>query len=323
MKEAYQFRNACFTLNNYTEEEVEHLKLIDVQYIIFAKEVAPTTGTPHLQGYVELKRRLVLSKLKELLTGDPNHGIHLERRIGTQTSAIGYCRGGEEWEKPLNDNVHEHGERRTQGKDEVQKALMLHEDDASIEVAIGELTTKEIKAYELCERYIRSPNRGSVKVYWIWGDPGVGKTRYCNAMADEHLLYVPRFGIDGFWERYNKQRVILFDDLDVKKNGEEMDQVWFRALLHLIDIYPIQVNKKFGSSWLYAEEIYITAQEPPWGPSYWPIKKGNTIVNMFHVPTIEEVKSNVELAQVMRRLYEVRRIERKSGEEMHMPTVLV
>lgn len=48
-------RHWCFTLNNYTPEDVDRLsniaELTDVQYIVFGREVG-NSGTPHLQGYV-------------------------------------------------------------------------------------------------------------------------------------------------------------------------------------------------------------------------------------------------------------------------------
>ena len=52
------FRNFIFVLNNYTEEDVERLTKFPCRYIVFAKEIAPTTGTPHLQGYCELEDQL-------------------------------------------------------------------------------------------------------------------------------------------------------------------------------------------------------------------------------------------------------------------------
>ena len=41
----------CFTINNYTDEDVGRLCCLPPPYCcLFGKEVAPTTGTPHLQG---------------------------------------------------------------------------------------------------------------------------------------------------------------------------------------------------------------------------------------------------------------------------------
>lgn len=85
-------RNWCFTLNNYTEDELEHIrenwKLPDVSYYIAGHEVGEEDGTPHLQGYVELggnSRRLPGAKS---VLGIAR--IHLERRMGTREQAINY-----------------------------------------------------------------------------------------------------------------------------------------------------------------------------------------------------------------------------------------
>jgi len=52
-----QFRNFVFTLNNYSEEEHETLLKCDsFKYIIIGREIGDS-GTPHLQGYAELKKK--------------------------------------------------------------------------------------------------------------------------------------------------------------------------------------------------------------------------------------------------------------------------
>lgn len=51
-------RGWCFTLNNYTPEEEETLQdqdLLGYRYMVYGHEIAPTTGTPHLQGYLYYK----------------------------------------------------------------------------------------------------------------------------------------------------------------------------------------------------------------------------------------------------------------------------
>ena len=57
---------ACFTLNNYTDQEIDDLKSNDkVTYLIFGYEEGEN-HTPHLQGYVELNRRYSLKVFKKL-----------------------------------------------------------------------------------------------------------------------------------------------------------------------------------------------------------------------------------------------------------------
>lgn len=45
-------RAFCFTWNNYTDESIAKLAAIDCKYVVYGKETAPSTGTPHLQGYI-------------------------------------------------------------------------------------------------------------------------------------------------------------------------------------------------------------------------------------------------------------------------------
>ena len=66
---ALRGRRWCFTLNNYTDEDLQQLRGVvpsKCRYIVFGREVAPETETPHLQGYLELGaagRRAAVSKV--------------------------------------------------------------------------------------------------------------------------------------------------------------------------------------------------------------------------------------------------------------------
>lgn len=76
----------CFTLNNYTDEELAHMAKCVGKWII-GKEVAPETGTPHLQGYVEFPNARRLGGVKKLVTR-----AHWELAVADKLSNIKYCR---------------------------------------------------------------------------------------------------------------------------------------------------------------------------------------------------------------------------------------
>jgi Putative viral replication protein len=92
---ARQARAWCFTLNNYTDDDVAHLLGLDtvgttsnsVRYMIFGKEVAPETLTPHLQGYVLFKKQKRLGGVQSLLTNRAHYSVAM-----TQQEAIDYCK---------------------------------------------------------------------------------------------------------------------------------------------------------------------------------------------------------------------------------------
>lgn len=84
-----QTRHWCFTLNNWTVEEDEHLRSLSnvVDYLILGYEVG-VNGTNHIQGYVISKRRKRLSEIKNLL----GQRIHAEPKRGTVEEASAYCK---------------------------------------------------------------------------------------------------------------------------------------------------------------------------------------------------------------------------------------
>ena len=75
MKRTYekQARNYCFTWNNYIVEGVSREERLVgwleefTKYACFGHEIAPTTGTPHLQGYFSLIKQDRTSTLQKKL----------------------------------------------------------------------------------------------------------------------------------------------------------------------------------------------------------------------------------------------------------------
>lgn len=84
-------RAYCFTWNNYDNDTLAFLAstvaaLDTCSYLIYGKEVAPTTGTPHLQGYVCFTSRRTFPTIRELL-----RGAHVSIARGTPEQNREYC----------------------------------------------------------------------------------------------------------------------------------------------------------------------------------------------------------------------------------------
>lgn len=85
MVSSLRARNWCFTLNNYSEDEVDAIKAFKFQYLIFGYEVGDE-GTPHLQGYFRCENAIRLETLKNL-----NSRAHFEVAKGSAEQNIKYC----------------------------------------------------------------------------------------------------------------------------------------------------------------------------------------------------------------------------------------
>lgn len=79
----------CFVLNNYTENErTELLKWCSKcsKIYILGYEVGEECGTPHIQGYISLKKKMRFGELKKL-----NDRISWRKCNGTEEHNLTYC----------------------------------------------------------------------------------------------------------------------------------------------------------------------------------------------------------------------------------------
>lgn len=82
-----QGKNWTCTVNNWSPKDIEDMKGWDVQYMLMSAEIAPETGTPHLQGWVQFKTNMRMSAVKKV------HGkAHWELMRGSIDSNEAYCR---------------------------------------------------------------------------------------------------------------------------------------------------------------------------------------------------------------------------------------
>lgn len=80
-----QSKNWCFTVNNYSVLDDQTLQDMPYKYLIYGREVGDE-GTPHLQGYVQLKKITRLTGMKKL-----HPTAHWEVAKGTEEQNRTYC----------------------------------------------------------------------------------------------------------------------------------------------------------------------------------------------------------------------------------------
>lgn len=240
-------RGWCFTLNNYTVEETTTLQTPNeaVAYICFGKEIAPETGTPHLQGYLFLVNPRGMSGVKKIV-GDR---AHLEPAKGSPDQNVKYCsKEGDFWSSG---EVPKQGKRTDLSKVRDQ---VLKEGVTMLEIAENTTSYQSLRFAEGLQKYKRAPPQREKDVRWYFGPTGTGKSRLAFEEAGDDVWISNRDGkwYDGYWG----QKVAIFDDL-------RGDFCPFHTLLRLTDRYPYRVEVKGGSVWFNPETIIITSTYPP------------------------------------------------------------
>lgn len=86
-------KNWCFTINNYNDSDVLKLETMyehgHFAYIVFGREVGQN-GTPHLQGFVQIKKKLRLNQVKCLIS--PRAHLEIMLPNSTALAASTYCK---------------------------------------------------------------------------------------------------------------------------------------------------------------------------------------------------------------------------------------
>ncbi|AVH76405.1 putative Rep [Circoviridae TaCV2] len=242
LKKQKKLRAAVFTLNNYTEEEYESLKLLECKYIIIAKEVG-MKGTPHLQGYVEFQKQVRYSNLFKI-----NKRIHWEERRGTQQQAIDYCK--------KEGNYIEIGEKKKQGERiDLQRTYQILDETGSMqEIMKKRPSLQMIKTAEKWVTWMDKERNEKPIVTWIFGESGSGKSKLAQEMSQGKNTYWK--DDTKWWNGYDQEEVCIIDDFRSR-------DMTFTQLLRLLDRYPYRVEFKGGSRQFNSKTIIITSIKDP------------------------------------------------------------
>lgn len=283
-------RSWTFTLNNPTPSELQRLEHYPewIRYIKYGEEVAPRTGTPHLQGFLYTWDPVRLTKFKGFLKR-----AHIEIMRGSLEENDKYCEKDGKW-------TH-YGERPQQGKrndilgikrrlDEGVPLTELVEDEAFFSTVMH--NERSLTKYAEMQRYKRMCKEGYKKpdVHIRVGPKGSGKTHYVyERHGYENVFAVP--DVTGKWhDGYMGQSVLLFDDVDPSKAPE------IEYFKHITDGYPRHYPVKGGFCYIRPTHIYITSNHQPaeWWPSITPgdwnaVKRRITTISLVLKQGVESV----------------------------------
>lgn len=220
-------RNQCFTLNNYTSEEVSVLEELDVKYIVFGYEVGEN-GTPHLQGYLEFENARALGGVKKIV-GDR---AHLEQRRGTAKQAVDYCKkDGEFFEK---------GELSSQGNrtdiDAVKEDILNGAKEEDVIINNFQLYCRYKNGFDklMDMQNCKKKRTTMTKGIQLYGPTGVGKSHKAFELAGDDV-YV-QTDDNGQQDGYTGQGTVIINDF--------RGAIKYNEMLLLVDKQPHSVKRR-------------------------------------------------------------------------------
>lgn len=156
-----EVKRYCFTLNNYSDDELNKIIKTAVSasilYII-GKEVGES-GTPHLQGYINLPVKKSWSAVRKLFD---NPRIHFENCKGSEAQNVKYCTKDGNW------------------------ISNFYEEEEPLEI-LNELADwmKELET-------ILTVKADKRHVYWIWEpNGGIGKSSFSKYLCHKYkAIYI-------------------------------------------------------------------------------------------------------------------------------------
>lgn len=235
-------RDYCFTWNNYTPENEEFLAELECKYLVYGHEIAPTTGTPHLQGYVYFNSPRSFNSVRKDFKGasirtakaeaDPNRVYCIKEGI----------------------NVVERGTMPKQGKrTDIQRVREAIAEGQGMRQISQEATSyQSLRTAELLLKYQEKSRNWKPKVFWFYGATGTGKTKTAHEMFPEAYFTLN----NKWWEGYDAHESVIIDDI---RHGDYT----YQYLLKLLDRYPFRVETKGGSRQFLAKNIVITSPVHP------------------------------------------------------------
>lgn len=230
-----RLRAYCFTLNNYTSDQVFAFKGnvgSIAKYAIFGKETGEN-NTPHLQGYVQLLKQTSFNPIKKWWKDIIKAQPHIEAAKGTPSENKTYCsKQGDFWE------YGSVAEGRTDLKEFLTDAKTMsklqladkhpsnfaryYKAAAEIKKAHDEEKQKENLEAEYKESNLREWQRDILhdllhqsdrEIIWIVDEKGgKGKTWFSLYLVAKHnAFYVKGGKYADVAYAYNKEPIVIFD----------------------------------------------------------------------------------------------------------------
>ena len=248
---------------NYNDEQTAWKPVFDNQtmiYLVYGREVAPTTGQLHLQGYVRLTKRRTLTIAKMIL-GEAT--LHLEPAKGSEEQNRNYCTKENNYTE---EGTYDPQQAAKQGHrtdlEEVTKAITsgmpLNQVAATYPIQWTKFHSGLTSLHLMTGP--SPPTRRTVTTTILWGPTGVGKSHRTRTAYPEAYIVLP--GRDPF-NNYCNQTVIIFEEFNPTE--------WpIRKMNILLDVWSAEIDCRYSNKKAWWNKVFILSNSP--SSTFYPLE---------------------------------------------------
>ncbi len=261
-------RKFLLTINNpvehgYTHENIKNIicQFPSCIYWCMADEIGEN-GTPHTHVFMAFKNTVMFSTVQKRF-----YGVHIDQSKGTVKENRDYVSKSGKWvddkkhETCVEGTFEEWGElpdERPARQKQSEQVYQMIKDGASNAEIIEKFPSEmnHIQHLENTRQMILEEKYKNVwrdlEVHYIWGETGVGKTRFVMSKYDYDLFRVTNYKhpFDG----YKGQDVILFEEFRSSLMIDDM--------LKYLDGYPVLLDCRYNDKVACFTKVYVVSNIP-------------------------------------------------------------
>jgi len=259
-----QARRWCFTINNPDDreesfynsddafykylEDLEHMK-----YCVFSREKGLNCEKIHFQGFIIFSIGKRFETVKNIFPS-----AHIEPVRGSNTQNREYCTKSETHVSGPYEMGKFAEERSRTDKTEFLELIASGADNRTIRNLFPDLYLNNLDRIErIRQEMLKEQNedkKRDLKVTYIYGDTGVGKSYAIHEKYKQKDLYVLSDYHRDPWYSYRGQQAVLFE--------EYRSDFRLKEMLQYLDVYNLELPARYSNKVACFDKVFISSNIP-------------------------------------------------------------
>ena len=249
------------TWNNFPENYLDvfqNEELLQItKFLIVGRETAPTTGTPHLHFYIRFNDRIYRNSVLRYFPG-----CWVEEARGSELQNINYVTKEEKVLQIGNATVEatRQLEKEERLKVMLSDLMQMNWSDFEKKYPVEAFHQyKKLMDYKINHIKIEATWEGELanKNYWIYGEPGTGKSRWARSLTTLDKIY-PK-NTNKWWDGFkpSEHRVVVMEDFPQDGNHfAQLMKIWSDRYSFIGEVKGGQIMINPGSFFLVITSNY-------------------------------------------------------------------